>query len=255
MTGRVWLKRVGSTGTIWLSHPGRRNALTATMYTELLACCAEAAGDPDLRVVIIRGADGSFAAGTDIAEFTEFSGAEDGVAYEREVGRVLGGLTEIEVPVIAAVDGPAVGGGLAIAASSDLIIASDRARFGVPIAHTLGNCLPAAVLARLRDRLGAGPALAMLLTAELITADRAHQLGLVHHVVPVDEFDAGVDRLAERIVTGAPLTLAAIKNLSARLDTAAVVDDDLIRRCYGSRDFAEGVQAFLERRTPVWEGR
>ena len=115
--------------------------------------------------MIIRGADGAFAAGTDIAEFTGFSGADDGVAYERRVGEVLRQLAAIEIPVIAAVDGPAVGGGLAIAASADLIIASDRSRFGVPIARTLGNCLPAAVLARLRERLGAGPTLAMLITA------------------------------------------------------------------------------------------
>src|SRR5690606_15609484 len=132
-------------------------------------------------------------------------------------------------------DGPAVGGGLAIAASADLIVASDRSRFGVPIARTLGNCLSAPVLARLRRRLGAGPALAVLLTADLITAERAHQLGLVHQVVPVAEFDAATRRLAARIAGSAPLTLAAIKELSRRLDTGDTEDEDLIRRCYGSR--------------------
>lgn len=256
MSGRVWLERSGPVGTIRLSHPGRRNALTLTMYDELAACCDAVVAADDLRVVIIRGVDGAFAAGTDIAEFTGFTGADDGVAYERRVGAVLRRLAAIEVPVIAAVDGPAVGGGLAIAASADLIIASDRSRFGVPIARTLGNCVPAAVLARLRERLGAGPTLALLITAELITADRAHQLGLVHQVLPGEEFDAGVDRLTERIAASAPLSLAAIKTLDRRLAaTAATEDEDLIRSCYGSRDFTEGVRAFLEHRSPVWEGR
>ncbi len=257
MSGRVWLERSGAVGTIWLSHPGRRNALTLAMYDQLAARCAEVTASAGLRVVIIRGADGAFAAGTDIAEFTGFSGADDGVAYERRVGDVLRKLAAIEMPVIAAVDGPAVGGGLAIAASADLIIASDRSRFGVPIARTLGNCLPAAVLARLRERLGAGPTLAMLITADLITADRAHQVGLVHRVLSGEEFDAGVEGLAERVAAGAPLSLAAIKALDRRLAASGVeaADEDLIRACYGSRDFAEGVRAFLEHRTPVWEGR
>ncbi|GAB3759512.1 enoyl-CoA hydratase [Microlunatus parietis] len=261
MKGRVWLERSGPVGTIRLSHPGRRNALTLAMYDELAACCAEVAGSAELRVVIIRGVDGAFAAGTDIGEFTGFTGADDGVGYERRTGDVLRRLAAIDVPVIAAVDGPAVGGGLAIAASADLIIASDRSRFGVPIARTLGNCVPAAVLARLRERLGAGPALALLITADLITADRAHQLGLVHQVLPAADFDAGIDRLAERVAASAPLSLAAIKTLDRRLAAAAsanpmpVDDEDLIRACYGSRDFAEGVRAFLDHRTPVWEGR
>lgn len=254
-TGRVWLDQAGPIGTVWLSHPGRRNALTAAMYDQFATCCAVAADAAELRVLIIRGTGEAFAAGTDITEFAGFAGADDGVAYERRMRTVLAPLETITIPVIAAVDGPAVGGGLAIAASADLIVASDRSRFGVPIARTLGNCLSAPVLARLRRRFGAGPALAVLLTADLITAERAHQLGLVHQVVPVAEFDAATRRLAARIAGSAPLTLAAIKELSRRLDTGDTEDEDLIRRCYGSRDFAEAVRAFSEHRKPTWEGR
>src|SRR5690606_12872123 len=155
-TGRVWLDQAGPIGTVWLSHPGRRNALTAAMYDQFATCCAVAADAAELRVLIIRGTGEAFAAGTDITEFAGFAGADDGVAYERRMRTVLAPLETITIPVIAAVDGPAVGGGLAIAASADLIVASDRSRFGVPIARTLGNCLSAPVLARLRRRLGAG---------------------------------------------------------------------------------------------------
>jgi enoyl-CoA hydratase/carnithine racemase len=228
------------------------------MYDRLERLCAEAEADPRLRVVIVRGEGGAaFAAGTDIRQFTEFATAEDGVVYERRVERALDRLSGIRVPLLAVVEGPAVGAGLAIAACCDLVVATPDAVFGAPIARTLGNCLSPRVVARLQSRLGAGRTMAMLLTSRLLSAQEAAAAGLVHAVVPREQLDEHVATLVGSIRAGAPLTLAGLKEIDRRLHApAAAVDaDDVLRSCYGSSDFAEGVRAFLEHRRPRWQGR
>jgi enoyl-CoA hydratase/carnithine racemase len=256
--GQVLVRREGDIVRLTLSHPDRRNALTFPMYDQLEDACA-IADEPGVRVVVLRGAGGeAFAAGTDIRHFTGF-GADggDGLAYERRVGRVLDRLLALRAPLVGVVEGPAVGGGLALAAACDLLIATPDAVFGAPIARTLGNCLPAPVIARLKDRLGASRTMAMLLTAELLDAETAREAGLVHRLAPRAELAEHTEALVERLRAAAPLTLAALKETDRRLLAAgaAVGTDDLLRRCYGSADFREGVAAFLDRRTPRWEGR
>jgi formyl-CoA transferase len=253
----VLSRREGAALHVVLSHPARRNALTWAMYDELQKVCAMARTDPDVRVVVIRGAGDAFAAGTDIAQFTEFAGADDGLEYERRVGTVLEHLLALPVPVLGVVDGPAVGGGLAIAACCDVLLASDRAVFGAPIVATLGNCLPPTVVARLHRRLGAARTTAMLLTAQLLGAPEAATAGFVHTVVPPAELDAAAAALTARLAAGAPRTVAALKEIDRRLTAVdrAVDADDLLADCYGSADFREGVTAFLARRPPEWTGR
>jgi formyl-CoA transferase len=253
----VLSRREGTALHVVLSHPARRNALTWEMYDELQKVCVEARTDPDLRVVVIRGAGEAFAAGTDIAQFTEFHGPDDGLAYERRVGGVLDDLLALPVPVLGVVDGPAVGGGLAIAACCDVLLASDRAVFGAPIVRTLGNCLAPSVVARLHRRLGAARTTAMLLTGQLVTVQQAATAGFVHAVVPPAELDAAAAELAERLASGAPRTVAALKEIDRRLAAAdrGVDADDLLADCYGSADFQEGVAAFVARRAPEWTGR
>lgn len=255
--GRVEVRRDGPVVHAELVNPPRRNALTWAMYDQLSALCDTVAGDTDVRLVVIRGAGGAFAAGTDVHQFVDFVDGADGLAYERRVARVLDRLLGLRVPLLGVVDGPAVGAGLAIAAVCDILVATPRARFGVPIARTLGNCIPAAVLARLQQRLGAGRTMAALLTARLIDADDAAAAGLVYAVWPAAELEAGVADLIQAVCVGAPLTLAALKEIDRRLAAAtmAVDDADLLERCYGSADFREGVTAFLEHRRPVWVGR
>ncbi|WP_049577215.1 enoyl-CoA hydratase [Streptomyces sp. SBT349] len=258
--GEVLAVREGDVVRITLSHPERRNALTFAMYDRLAEAC-DLADEPGVRVVVLRGAGGrAFAAGTDIRHFTAFdeeSGGEQGLAYERRVGRSLARLLALRAPLVGVVEGPAVGGGLALAAACDLLLATPDARFGAPIARTLGNLLPAPVVARLKDRLGGARALGMLLTAELMDAPTAAAAGLVHAVVDREELDARAEDLVERLRTAAPLTLAGLKETDRRLAAAAaaVDTDDLLRRAYGSADFREGVRAFLARETPRWEGR
>src|SRR3712207_2563262 len=226
------------------------------MYDQLSALCDTVAGDTDVRLVVIRGLGEAFATGTDVHQFTDFADGADGVAYERRVARVLDSLLGLRVPLLGVVDGPAVGAGLAIAAVCDILVATPRARFGVPIARTLGNCIPAAVLARLQQRLGAARTMAALLTARLIDADEAAAAGLVYAVWPAEELEQGVTDLVRSLCAGAPLTLATLKEIDRRLAAATmpVEDGDLLKRCYGSADFREGVAAFLEHRRPVWVG-
>lgn len=260
--GVSWTKElVPGTGAyaarVTLANPRRRNALTLGMYDRLEQACEEIDGDPDVRLTVLRGAGGrAFAAGTDIREFEGFTGA-DGVAYEQRVGRAVERLAGMRMPVVAAVEGPAVGAGLALTACSDVVLCTPDAVFGAPIARTLGNCLAPAVIARLYASLGRARTLRALLTAELVPAREALASGLVQEIVEPGEFDERLARLAGSIARGAPLTLAALKEADRRVLAAAAPApaEDLYELCYGSGDFREGVTAFLEGRPPRWQGR
>jgi enoyl-CoA hydratase/carnithine racemase len=241
-------------GWVTLNRPEARNALTFAMYERL----AEIAADPGgARALVIRGAgERAFAAGTDISQFRDFRTAEDGVAYEAMLDRVLGALERCAVPVIAAVSGACTGGGAGIAAACDLRIAAVGARFGFPIARTLGNCLSIANVVRLAALIGSARVTEMIFTARLLGAEEALAVGLVTEVLP--DFAALMERaeaLARLVAGNAPLTLRATKEALRRLREALPEDGDLVRMCYGSADFREGMEAFLGKRAPVWKGR
>ncbi len=248
----------GSVGVVTFNRPDSRNALTWEMYDALVAACeaAEAAGD--VRVLIIRGAGGAFAAGTDISQFREFANGEAGVAYERRLDAVIDRIEQMAIPTIAEVDGAAVGGGCAIALACDFRICSDRARFGVPVARTLGNCLSIANLARMVDVLGVAVTKDLLLSGRLMNADEAHQRGLATRVLPVEQLQAETVKIAAELSTRAPSTIMATKATLLRLRDhrrpPAGSADDILRACYGSTDFKAGVSAFLEGRKPRFWG-
>ena len=251
----VHVEHAGGVSTFRISNPGKRNAFTWTMYEQLERGVREL--PESTRAVVLRGdAEDGFAAGTDIRQFTGFSG-RDGLEYERTVGRVLDAVLAVDVPVISLVQRTAVGAGLALACCSDIVIAERGALFGAPIARTLGNCIPAAVFARLRGRAGEANALTMMLTATLIPAERLEGTGFVFRAVDAGELDAQAGELLRRILSSAPLTLRALKEINRRITAAVPVPeaDDLLLECYGSADFAEGVSAFLDGRRPEWSGR
>ncbi|HEY5319970.1 MAG TPA: enoyl-CoA hydratase, partial [Galbitalea sp.] len=238
--------------------PGKRNAFTWEMYDQLQAACTAIAADQAVRVAILHGdAEGGFAAGTEIGQFAEFLTAADGIRYEERVAAMIGAVAAVPVPTIAMVQRDAVGAGLAVAAMCDIVVAERGSRFGAPIARTLGNCLPIAVVDRLRSRLGVGRAMAMLLTAHLLDAEDLTATGFVTRVVPSEDIEEEVDRMADRLATSAPLTIRALKEMGRRLDTSPVLPDaeDLLALCYGSDDFHEGVAAFIKRQRPEWSGR
>ena len=154
-TDEILIARDGPVLTLTFNRPAARNALTWGMYERLTRACEEVDADDSIRVLVLRGAGGqAFVAGTDIGQFQAFAGAADGLAYERDGDRRIGRLEAVRKPVIAQIQGFAVGAGLRIAAACDLRIATPDARFGAPIARTLGNCLSAEAYARLVDLLG-----------------------------------------------------------------------------------------------------
>src|SRR4029077_7700145 len=172
--GEVRYSRDGDVATVIFDRPAARNAMTWRMYEQLGEACARIRSEEGLRVAVFRGAGGkAFVAGTDIAQFQAFRGAEDGIAYETKMEGYLSGLETLPLPTLAVIEGFAIGGGLAIAAACDLRIATPGTRFGVPIARTLGNCLSIANYARLVAALGMARAKKVLLLAENITAEEA----------------------------------------------------------------------------------
>jgi enoyl-CoA hydratase len=246
----------GAVAQVVFDRAEAHNAMTWKMYAQLEAFCERVAGDPSVRVMTLRGRGGrAFVAGTDIQQFLEFSTPDDGVRYEARIEEVIGKLDAVPVPTVAIVDGWCVGGGLAIAANCDYRIATPAAKFGVPIARTLGNCLSIRNTARLVAEFGVGRTKRMLMFGDMIDVAQAHASGFVSEIVEPDALDARAAAIVERFTQNAPLTMRAAKQSIARvLDAATLQGDDLVRLCYGSADFHEGVKSFVEKRPGQWRG-
>jgi enoyl-CoA hydratase/carnithine racemase len=251
--GVVRLEQQGAIATITFDRPAARNAMTWAMYEQLGEALERIDANRDVRVVVLRGAGAHFVAGTDIAQFTEFTSGDDGLAYERRLESIVAKLEQLRAATIAAVDGFVVGAGLVLAAACDLRIATPSARFGVPIARTVGNALSMINYARLVALLGASRTKAMLLTTDFIPAEEARAIGFVVSVVEASAFDAELEALCARICTYSPITIQCTKEAVRRI-VSAPDGDDLVLRAYGSDDFHEGVAAFVEKRAPKWEG-
>jgi enoyl-CoA hydratase/carnithine racemase len=247
-------------GIVWVvvDRPEARNAMTFAMWARLREIAGVLAADATVRAVVLTGSGtGAFVAGTDIAEFRAFRGADDGVAYESRMDAVIGALEAIPVPTIAAIAGACTGGGVSIAATCDLRIGAPNARIGVPIARTLGNCISLRNVTRVAELIGADRVKALLLTGKLLDASEALHAGFLTETVTEDAaLSTRAQELAEGIAGLAPLTLRASKEMVRRLRASERLpdDDDLIRLCYGSADFREGLTAFLDKRPARWRG-
>jgi len=240
---------------ITFNRPERRNAFTRAMYGELRQLWIDTARDDTVRVVVLRGAGGkAFAAGNEISDFV---GNEDVVEYEDWIRSMLDGLFHLPQVTIAAVDGVCVGGGLAVATSCDLRVATAASRFGYPIARTLGNALSSPVLYRCAAVFGESLTREMLLASRLVDAERAYAVGaVVSAVADREALDAEVAALVEGILQASSVTLRVTKEQlasRARLTETAPADEEaLLHEVYGGPDFAEGVRAFLAKEKPAF---
>jgi enoyl-CoA hydratase/carnithine racemase len=259
----VLVARDGAIVTLTFNRPEARNAMTWGMYQRLYEVCEEVDADDSVRVLVLKGAAGkdgavkAFVAGTDISQFTQFKGAEDGLKYERDGDKRSGRISRVKKPVIAQIEGVCVGGGFGIAAGADLRIGTPESRFGLPIARTLGNCLSMNNYAAFIDLIGPSRLKEMVFTARLMSAEQALAAGFLHEIIPAAEIGKHVREIAEKVASHAPITLWATKEAVRRIQAARPLPDgdDIVRKVYGSDDFKEGVRAFVEKRSPKWTGK
>ena len=250
----------GPVATLTFNRPAARNAMTWAMYDALVDACDAVDADPAVRVLVLQGAgDRAFVAGTDISQFQDLRTPDDALGYESRLDRVIDRLEHVRIPTIARVQGVAVGGGCVMAIACDLRICGLGARFGIPVARTLGNCLSARNCARLLDLVGPDRLKDIMYTARLLDAREALAVGLATRVVDDDRLDETVAETAAAIAANAPLTIRATKELVRRVQRERRPDPalghDLIVECYTSDDFRNAVEAFVARRAPAWAGR
>lgn len=244
----------GAIARITFNNPSARNAMTWPMYEELKTRCDQLAQNPGIRVVIFRGAgDKAFVSGSDIEQFVSLKKDE---AYEVAVDNIFQALQELPMPTIAVIEGLAVGSGLLMATACDFRISTPDARFGIPVAKTLGNCLSPSNLAWISSHLGIPMVKKMLLTAEFIKAPELLASGFLYQIAETVDITQAADALANKMAALAPLTQKSSKLGIARLLRSNLPEcTDLMRETYNSADFREGVNAFLEGRPPQWTGK
>jgi len=244
---------------ITFNRPQARNALTFAMYERMAAICEEINADRSIKALIMTGAgDKAFASGTDISQFRAFKTAQDSLDYEARIDRVLTTLEQCRVPVIAAMAGACTGGGAAIAACCDIRIGTEATRIGFPIARTLGNCLAMSNISRLVALIGPARTKDLIFKARLVEAPEALALGLLNEIVPdVETLQRRATETAELVASHAPITLEVTKEAVRRIRKTLSREEgqDLVLRAYMSEDFREGMDAFLNKRTPQWKGK
>ena len=247
----------GGVTEIRFNRPESRNSLTFEMYGALGAACDEADPASTSAIVVTGEGEKAFAAGTDISSFKGFKSPGDAIEYETMIARTLESVSRSRVPVISSLHGVVAGGGVAVAAASDIRLATPDTRLGIPIARTLGNCLSVGNLSRLCGLLGESRVRYILLSAGFLGIDSLVQSGMVSEVLPdAAACDERARELARSIGESAPLTIAATREGLRRIhDRELPGDEDLIEMCYHSDDFKEGIEAFFAKRDANWKGR
>ena len=256
--GRIAVSRSGAVALLTIDHVEKHNALSEAMRVELAAAMQAADDDAGVRVIVLTGAgDRAFAAGGDIGELGRRTLEE-----QRRVmanGSVFGAVRRIRKPVIAAINGVCLGGGLEVALSCDIRIAASHAKFGQP--EVAIGLIPGGGGTQLLPRVvGLGAALRLVLTGESIGADEALRIGLVHEVVAAESLAERARAVAEVIASRAPLAVRAAKEatraaLDLPFEEGRQLEVALFERCFASEDRVEGVRAFMARATPEFRGR
>jgi enoyl-CoA hydratase len=259
MPENILIERDGAVATLTVNRPKSLNALNGATLREMRSALGELRADPTLRALIVTGAgEKSFVAGADIGEMKSL-GASEALSLSGLGHEVASMLEALPVVTIAAVNGFALGGGCELAMACDLVYASERARFGQPEV-SLGVIPGFGGTTRLVRRVGLQRARELVFTGDTLTAERAAALGLVLQVLPADELLAHCREVAKKIASKGPLAIAQAKRVMNEgadlpLGAANALEREAFAALFGSRDQREGMEAFLEKRPPRFEGK
>lgn len=249
-------EKQGQVGIVRLNRPHALNALNALLLQELMDALEHFDTDAEVGAMVVTGNERAFAAGADIKEMADASAIE---MFQRDMVSQFDRIRHLRKPVVAAVSGWCLGGGCELAMSCDLIIASETARFGQP-EITIGVIPGAGGTQRLTRAVGKALAMEMILNNRTLTAEEALQHGLVNHVVPTEEVLPAAVKLAAEIAARAPLAVRLAKeaiNFAAEsfLSQGLLYERRSFYFLFSTEDQKEGMKAFLEKRTPTWQGR
>jgi enoyl-CoA hydratase/carnithine racemase len=255
----VLYEKRGAIAYVTLNRPKVLNALKQAVFAELKSAFGDARNDASIRGVILTGSgDKAFAAGADIAEMSNYTGIEAGEATRRaqEVTEIIENLGK---PVIAAVNGFALGGGCELSMACTIRLAVEGAKFGQPEVK-IGIMPGAGGTQRLPRLVGKGRALQLILTGEVISAQEAYRIGLVNEIVPSSNLIPRAEAILNQIISNAPLGVkfsieAVNKGLEASVSEGLLLEASLFAVCAGSEDKKEGTSAFLAKRAPQFQGR
>jgi enoyl-CoA hydratase len=253
------LYEVKEGGIAWLTfnRPEARNAMTFGMYDRLGQICRAINSDDSVKALVLRGAgDKAFVSGTDISQFRDFSTAQHAIDYEARMDRVFDALEDVRVPTVAAIQGACTGGGAGIAAACDLRVGAPSAKFGFPIARTLGNTLSTRNYARLAALIGVARTKEIILLARLMDAEEMRAAGLLNDVATEEGVYARAEEMARTAASHAPITVRSAKQELNRIvrHWAPPGSSTHVVQAYTSADFREGIEAFLAKRKPRWKG-
>ncbi len=251
----------GAVGTVVLSNVRKHNAMTMAMWQELPVALAALDIDSSVRVIVLEGdGDRAFVSGSDISQFeSERSSGEKQAVYNAAVDAAHAAPGRCAKPVLAKIRGICYGGGIGLAIGCDLLLCSSDARFRIPAAR-MGIGYPPGSIRRLVSLVGAQQSLDILASARTFGADEAARIGLVARVIDAASFDTEVAEWAGSVAQNAPLTVRAVKLTIQELqsNSSAPPSAKLLRditACFDSADYREGARAFMEKRSPAFEGR
>jgi enoyl-CoA hydratase/carnithine racemase len=257
MADTLRLHRSHSLARITLNQPEKRNAISEAMWHVLPLVLADLTADPNVRLIVLEGAGGHFAAGADISEFAEvYATSERAALYSAAIETAVNALADCPKPTLARIEGACVGGGVSLALACDFRMAADNARFAITpgklgLVYSLGDTT------RLVSAIGETAARHLLFTGEVIDAAKALNLGLIPAITPAPEHEQAIAALLGRLEEVSPASIAATKTMLALATGKPSPAQTQIGRqtfldAFASPDFAEGYRAFLEKRRPVF---